>query len=145
MSAICHLCGGEKSGPLMPCKACDHVPRGDERPLAWLFSTAHLNPAELALAASRIREGEHPDPATHLHNQARAALGAVDLPTDLPLSTRQLIALGLANLLLTPLAGLATWWGLRSDRPSAAHQALQITIPIGAATTLAWIAVLVSR
>jgi hypothetical protein len=54
------------------------------------------------------------------------------------------LALGVANLLLTPLAGLAIWWGLRGERPGAARQALQITIPIGVATTLAWVALLVA-
>ena len=129
----------------MPCKACDFGPRGDERPVAWLFSDAHLNCEELALAAERIRGGERPDPPIRLQTLALAALGAALPMTNVPLSGRQLIGLGVANILLTPMVGLATWWGLREDRPAAALQAIQITIPIGAVTTLAWAAVLLGQ
>jgi cytochrome bd-type quinol oxidase subunit 1 len=54
------------------------------------------------------------------------------------------IQLALANLLFTPLIGLAAWYGLRQERPSAARQALHVTLPIGLATTIAWVALLFS-
>ena len=57
MKAICMSCGVPKAGPLVPCRACGHVPMGDERPVSWLLSDHHLTPPELAVASQRIRSG----------------------------------------------------------------------------------------
>lgn len=147
-SAVCHRCGGLKGGPLVPCKACGFTPIGADRPVAWLFSGHHLSEEELAFAASRVRRGDRPDPSRALQEQAREAMGAQ--PTALsqaaraPLATQRLLLLTLANLLLTPLVGLAVWFGLRDERPAAARQALLFTMPVALAMSVLWVAVLVT-
>jgi hypothetical protein len=141
MRAICHRCGGEKSGPFVPCKSCSFVPQQMERATAWLFSLHHLEPAELQRAAGRIRGGDRPDPGKMLQAQAIKAMGAVP-PTDSsvqPLPTQHLVGIALANLFLTPLAGFAFWIGLRTERPRAAAQALRITLPIAFALGALWV------
>ena len=145
MNAACHRCGGTKSGPLLPCPECRHTPRGGDRSLAWLFSSAHLSPDELVLAAQRIQAGEMPDPSTRLLQLARRQIDSRMSRDDTPLSTGALIALGSASLILTPLAGLAVWWGLRDHRPHAAGQTLRVTIPIAAALGALWVGIILSR
>ena len=140
--AVCHRCGGAKKAPLVPCKECGFTPTGPERALAWLFSEHHLDAGELEEAARRVRTGERPDPSRALQADARAAMGAAPL-TDRgarPLPPRTLLLVGLGNLLLTPLAGYAIWFGLREPRPVAARQALSVTIPVSTALALAWLA-----
>jgi len=113
--------------------------------LAWLFSSFHLDAAELKLAAQRIRAGENPDPGSTLLAQASQEInhrGHMDLR---PLSSKALIGVGIGSLLLTPLMGFAVWWGLRSDRPVAAGQAIRITTPIAAALGALWIGIIALR
>jgi len=141
MKAACHRCGGEKSGPFVPCKACGHVPQGDERSVSWLFSLHHLTDECLSEAAGRIRNGERPDPSRALQEMARSTMGAAPRSdgSRTPLDTRVLVAIAGANLLLTPLAGFAVWFGFRRERPVAAAQALRITVPIAFALGALWI------
>jgi hypothetical protein len=141
IAAVCHRCGGDKKGPLVPCKSCGFTPTGEERPVAWLFSGHHLDADELIEAAQRVRAGDRPEPSKALREQARVGMGAAPL-TDAakePLGTGWLLLLGLGNLLLTPLAGYAVWFGLREERPRAARQALTVTLPISAALGIAWL------
>jgi hypothetical protein len=132
----------------VPCKACGYAPSGEDRQVAWLFSEHHLSPEELAFAAVRVRRGDRPDPATTLKELAREAMGA--LPPPLPEGAREPLALGAivaltaANLLLTPLTGVAVWLGLRDDRPAAARQALLFTMPVALGVGVLWAAVLVA-
>lgn len=144
--AVCHRCGGPKSGPLVPCKACGFTPTGDERPVAWLFSRHHLDPAELGQAADRVRAGERPDPSRNLRDEARAAMGAppVTPETNVPMTNGQLLLLSAGNLLLTPMAGYAVWFGLRETRPAASRQALRITVPVTVALALLWLGMIAS-
>lgn len=139
-AAICHRCGGDKTGPFVPCKACGFVPTADARAVAWLFSLSHLDQEELTLAAARIRAGETPDPPTRLRLRARQEMGAtaLDEALDIPLSTPQLAGLAAANVFLTPLVGFALWFGVRTERPQTATQILRITIPIAFALGLVW-------
>lgn len=144
LPAICHHCGAEKRGPLVPCKACGFTPTGEERPVAWLFSAHHLDTDELKEAARRIREGERPDPSRELRARAREAMGArpvVDIAVE-PLGTARLLWLSLANLLLTPLAGYAVWYGLHEERPYAARQALRVTLPASIGFAILWVIVI---
>ena len=143
MNAVCHRCGGEKAGPLVQCGLCNFAPSGSERATAWLFSSAHLSPDELRLAGSRVRNGELPDPS--------AALKALAFPhiqprTDAqPLTRREQAAIAALNVVLTPLAGLAIWWGLHEERPRAARQALRVSVPVAVAMGALWTALIASR
>lgn len=74
MKAVCQRCGAGKPGPLVPCRACTHVPVGEERTVAWLLSDHHLSPKELEDAARRIRSGERLAPPEHLLAKARKGL-----------------------------------------------------------------------
>ncbi len=64
---------------------------------------------------------------------------------DTPLERREVVAIALANLLLTPLAGLALWWGLKPVRPSAARQIMRVTVPIATLLGLVWSALVFDR
>lgn len=141
MNAICQRCGGEKSGPFVPCKACAHVPQGADRNVAWLFSDAYLSHEELKSAALRVRGGERPDPSVALQDLARNAMGATPrtLRSQTPLPTRTLLGIASANLVFSPMAGFAVWFGYRSVRPVAAAQALRITVPIAIALAALWV------
>jgi len=143
MSAVCHRCGGTKAQPLVPCPFCNVIPRGDERPVAWLFSSAHLDEAELKLASERIRSGEIPDPSKSLRTFAARHLQ----PTrnNQTLTLRQQLGLVALNVGLTPLSGLAVWWGLSAKRPRAAHQALRITVPVMIVFSAIWIGLIATR
>lgn len=74
MKAVCQRCGSDKPGPLVPCRSCTHVPVGEERTIAWLLSDHHLSPAELEVAAQRIRKGERLAPPEDLLDKARQGL-----------------------------------------------------------------------
>lgn len=74
MKAICQRCGADKPGPLVPCRACTHVPLGEERTVAWLLSEHHLSPAQLAQASRRIRAGHRLAPREDLLAKAHAGL-----------------------------------------------------------------------
>ena len=139
MKAVCHQCGGTKAGHRLPCPACRHTPRGDGRPIAWLFSSAYLSPDELNEASARIIDGEVPDPASSLLHRARRQISALKARDDAPLSTATLVAIGAGSLLLTPLAGFAVWWGLRGHRPRAAAGAMRVTAPIAVALAACWL------
>ncbi len=129
----------------MRCKSCGFVPVGPDRLVAWLFSREHLSDEELQHAAVRVRRGDRPDPSRALQEHAREAMGAQPLPlTDearRPLTPASLLALSAANLLLTPLAGIAVWVGLRDGRPRAARQALLFTLPVLCLLSVAWVLV----
>ena len=146
--AVCQSCGTEKRAPLIPCKSCEFVPTGDERATAWLFSREYLSEEEMAEAARRIvEEGQRPDPSRALKQRAKEAMGALPFEhsSDLPLSRAEMWGLGTANLLLTPLTGLAIWHGLRPDRPRAATQALRLTLPMAVVLALVWISIIGSQ
>ena len=143
MNAVCHRCGGAKAGPLLPCPNCKITPKGADRAVAWLFSLSHLDEHELDLAGQRIREGEIPDPPASLRTLALQHIG-MDFD-DTPLNQRDRIRLIAANVVLTPLVGLAVWWGLSGSRPTAAKQALHITVPIAAAFALVWLGLIATR
>jgi len=110
-----------------------------------LFSSAHLSPDELQQSSHRIRAGEAPDPSAQLLAQARHEVHQQRPVDPRPLSTKALLGIGIGSLLLTPLTGLAMWWGLRQNRPIAAAQALRITTPIAAAIGALWIGIIVLR
>ena len=131
----------------MPCKGCGFTPTSEERALAWLFSGHHLDADELEEAARRVRTGERPDPSRALQAEARASMGAAPLADRAarPLPPRTLLLVGLGNLLMTPLAGYAVWFGLRESRPVAARQTLSITLPVSAALALAWLAMVLGQ
>lgn len=139
--AICARCGGVKGGAFAACPDCGFTPGAAERPLAWLLSAAWLDPEELAEAARRISEGQRPDPGRALLDTARAAIGASARSLGPGLEWRQRAALLAANLLLTPLAGYAVWFGLRESRPAAARDALALTLPVTLLLGLLWLAV----
>lgn len=145
--AACHRCGGPKKGPFVPCKACRFEPRGEERPVAWLFSRAWLDEGELQLAAERIREGQRPDVSRALRDTARTEMGAVPASSAArrPLTLGQLLSLSMANLLVTPLAGLAIWYGLRDSRPVAARQAVRVTVPAAVGLVIFWASLLLNK
>ncbi len=145
MRAVCHRCGGVKAGPAQSCPGCRYTPKDSAMSVAWLFSSAHLNPEELREAAERIINGEQPDPSpvqlavAAKHTQARRH------QNDTSLSTGQLIAIGAGALLLTPLSGFAVWWGLKNHRPLAANSALRVTLPIASALGAIWLGVIAMR
>ena len=147
MSAICHRCGSTKVGAFQSCTDCNYTPRGPDREVAWLFSNNHLDGKELILAAERVRGGELPEPSTALRSHARTTMGRDKnrAHTDKPLEGKEIAGLVLANLLLTPLAGLAVWWGLSPDRPLAARQAMKVTVPIGCLLGLGWTLLVANR
>jgi hypothetical protein len=140
LPAVCHRCGSDKLGALVPCKTCGYVPSGADRTVAWLFSEHHLSGPELVAAAERVRAGERPEPSRALREQARLAMGAA--PTleraAQPLSLSHKLLIFFANLLLTTLAGYAVWFGLRESRPRAAREALLLTVPLSALFSLLW-------
>ncbi len=111
--------------------------------MAWLFSRAHLDPEELRLAGQRVQAGEVPDPAPALRAFAEKKLQPD--AGDQPFTRNELIGIGMANLILTPLAGLAVWWGLQTRRPEAARQALRITVPIGLTLAVLWLSLIATR
>ena len=146
MTAICHRRGSQKRGPLVPCKACRFTPTGIERPTAWLFSTHHLSAEELSYAQQRVQQGDRPDPARALQQDALTAMGARALPVEAraPMAHRSLLGITLGNLIFSSLVGYAVWFRLRGERPLAAAQVLRITIPVTAATTVLWVMVVLS-
>jgi hypothetical protein len=138
--AVCHRCGADKAGPFVPCKACGFTPTGDDRAIAWLFSTHHLTEDELEGARAKVRNGLRPDPSRALKDAARHQMGAAPLDEEArqPFPASTLALIGLADVLLTPLAGYAVWLGLRAKRPRAARQALLVTVPISIALLVLW-------
>ena len=143
MNAACHRCGARKPEAGDPCADCGYLPEGDERALAWLFSRAHLDEAELAEASRRVREGERPEPGRALIAEARRALGGSPGDPEDTLSRPAQLALGVGSVLLTPLLGLAIWFGLRPTRPAAARLALRVTASASLAFVAMWIAALI--
>jgi hypothetical protein len=139
-SAVCHRCGADKAGPFVPCKACGFTPTGDDRAIAWLFSTHHLTEAELEVARARVLNGVRPDPSKALKDAARDQMGAAPLDEEArrPFPPSTLALLALVDVVLTPLAGYAVWLGLRTKRPRAAKQALFVTLPISIVLLVLW-------
>jgi hypothetical protein len=127
--AICARCGAEKDLPLGRCPGCAHVPESDERELAIVCSTRVLDIAALRAAQERIRRGEPVRPTAALRAQARAVLTG-QAPTLARFTARQIAALVLANLVLTPLLGYAVWFRYRTRPGPAARQALFATVPV---------------
>ena len=145
MRAACHRCGGIKAGPFLPCPDCHHTPRADDRAIAWLFSSAHLSPEELVEAAKRSQAGEQPPPSRRLIAYAATHAAAGRAGGGAPMTPRQLLAVGIGSVALTPLVGLSVWWGYRATRPAAARQALRISIPIAAVMAVLWLSVIALR
>jgi hypothetical protein len=147
VAAVCHRCGAEKRGPLVPCKSCVFTPLGEDRAVAWLFSSHHLDADELIEVARRVSLGERPEPSRALRDLAREAMGAAPIGTDhrKPLTHSQVAWLVAGNLLLTPLVGLSVWFGLGADRPIAARQALRWTLPMMVMFVGGWVLLLLSR
>ncbi len=143
--AVCVRCGGRREDAFAACPDCGFAPSADERPLSWLFSAAWLDDEELAEAARRITLGQRPDPSRRALLEARAALAGAPVHLGPPLAIRERVALLLANVLLTPLAGYAVWIGLREERPAAARDALVLTVPITALLALLWFSVVFLR
>lgn len=145
--AVCHRCGGPKRGPFVPCKTCEFVPLGEDRPIAWLFGLDYLTEEEMLSAGERIRGGEVPDPSSALRELAREGMGAIPLSSAQlkPLTNWQLLWLSMGNLVLTPLIGGALWYGMREDRPVAAGQIARVTVPVVAGLTLMWIVLLLAQ
>ena len=139
MTAACHRCGAAKGGPFVPCKACGFVPTGDERPVAWLFSRAHLDADELAAAALRVRAGARPDPSRAQRAAARQAMGApAVVEGGAPLRPLEWAWVGGGSVVLTPLVGLAAFVGWRDARPRAARQAAAVGLGAAVLGALGW-------
>lgn len=114
--------------------------------MAWLFSRAWLDEDELEAAARRVRSGEQPDVPRHLIVHARTSMGAISTDqSQHPLTLWQLLGIATANLLLTPLTGMAVWYGLREDRPMAARQSLRVTLPIALGLAVFWMSLLLGQ
>lgn len=149
MRAVCIHCGATKPRAMAPCRACGRAPRGPERALSYLFSTHHLSEGELDGVAARIRAGDRPDPPERLLQQAMARLTASlsHLPGTSPdpdagqreLSREEAWLLVLGNVVLTPLIGLAVWWGWRGRHPQAADRVLWLTLPLAGLFGAAWV------
>jgi len=151
--AVCIHCGATKPRAMALCAACGKAPRGDDRPLAYLFSSHHLSDRELDGVATRIRAGERPDPPEHLLQLARKQLtaslshlpGVHDEPAVAPreLSREETWMLMAGNVVLTPLIGLAVWWGWRTRHPQAADRVLWLTLPVAGLFAAAWVTMVV--
>lgn len=138
VAAVCIRCGARKDLPLGRCPACRHLPEAAERELSVLASARVLGPAELAEVEARIRRGERLNPSAAVRAKARAVLaGAAEAPAAL--APGQMAALLAANVLLTPLLGLAVWFRWRTRPGPGAKQALWVTIPVSVALAAAWI------
>lgn len=128
--AVCARCGEEKDLPLGRCPGCAHVPAApDERELAIVCSTRILDEAALRGAQERIRRGEPVRPTDALRAQARAVLTG-HAPTLARFTPKQIAALVLGNVLLTPMLGYAVWFRYRTMAGPAARQALVATVPL---------------
>jgi hypothetical protein len=135
------------------CGACGKAPRGGDRPLAYLFSSHHLSEPELDRVARRVRAGERPDPPEHLLQLARKQLTASlsqlpgthdePAPVQRELTRDETWLLMLGNVVLTPLIGLAVWWGWRSRNSQAADRVLWLTLPIAGLFAAAWVTMVV--
>lgn len=133
-------CGTWKKRALGPCRACGHVPEGEERAVAWLLSDRHLADSELEQSAVRIRGGEVPLPSAEQRRQARAQLSSVAErdAADHRLMREGAVALAAANLMFSPLVGLALWWGTRTSQPRLARETLQLTAGCALALAAIW-------
>lgn len=129
MNAVCLRCGESKSRFDHFCTACGHRPEGDGLLVAWLLSDGHLSPDQLRTASERIQAGEPVSPSSRQLERAKAALGRRGAD-DPGLHPRQLAALALVHVLLTPLPGYVAWWWWRHRRPRAARQALLLAVPV---------------
>ena len=133
-----------KNRAMGPCTACEYVPEGDNRPLSYLLSHHHLSTEELTQAAKRIENGERAAPSALLLEVARVDLTAAARPEepetgeDTGLLLEERVYLVLGSILLTPLVGVAAWWGWRESRPEASRFALLMTLPLTAALSLLW-------
>lgn len=128
LAAICARCGAEKDLALGRCPGCGHLPAGEDRELALVCSTRVLDADALRGAQARIRRGEPVRPSAPLRARAREVLSGVTARRT-ALGPRELAAITLGNLLLTPLVGYAVWWWHRHDEGPAARQALLVTVP----------------
>jgi hypothetical protein len=129
--AVCIRCGSAKDLPLGRCPACAHLPVGQERELSLICSTRVLDPAALVQAQLRIQAGEPLQPSAELLARARAVFAGA-APAPVTLSRGQLVALALADVLLTPMIGYAVWFRYRTRPGPAARQVLRVTLPISA-------------
>jgi len=111
------------------CPGCAFEPRDEGLLVAWLLSSAYLDPVELQEVAQRVCRGEEPSPGKEALQQARRALGAT-LQTDPGLPLVQLAGLFVLSLVVTPLVSWVLWWHVRLSRPRVAFQALAIALPI---------------
>ncbi len=139
LAAICARCGAEKDLPLGRCPGCGHLPAGEDRALALVCSTRVLDEAALRTAQERIRRGEPVRPTAALLERARGILSG-GTERSARLDARQLVAIAVANVLLTPLVGYAVWWRHREDTGPAARQALLVTVPVSIALLLGIVA-----
>jgi hypothetical protein len=99
---------------------------GEDRGIAWLFSSEYLSEEELVLASERVKEGEPPAPSRRLRRLGERALGFS--PPSEALDTRGFLRLLFGCLLLTPLLGLAVWWGASHDQPAMARQGMAASL-----------------
>jgi hypothetical protein len=117
--------------------------------VAWLLSEHHLSAAQLERASHRIRAGHRLAPREDLLVRARAGLEdatpgrsrRMDEAADPPggrLPRWTLVVLGVISLLFTPLPGWVAWWSWRHTAPRAAHQVLQLLLPLTVVGMLAW-------
>ena len=134
--ALCVRCGAEKDLPLGRCGACNTVPVDVERELAIVCSTRILDIEALRAAQERIRRGEPVRPTEALRARARAILSG-EVAASYAFTVRQVAALALANVVLTPLLGYAVWFRYRTRPGPAATQALVATIPVSVALFVA--------
>lgn len=137
--AICQACAAPKELPLARCGSCGFHPTGEAQEIALLCSTRLLTPEQLADVADRLARGEPLNPSPQLRARARALLHGKAEEVERQLTGRELVALTVGNVLLTPLLGYAVWFRLRERPGIAARQALFVTLPVSVVLAAAWI------
>ena len=133
-AAICHACGAPKDLALGRCATCGVLPTGDDRVLAIVCGEPFVNALDLTALSERIRRGEPLAPSAALRRQAREILYG-ERRADQVLTPRSMALLFAANLLLTPLLGVAYWFRHRDE--TAGRQALLVTLPLAGALAFA--------
>ena len=139
MRSVCVRCGAEKELPLGRCPGCAHVPHRGEAALSLLASSRMLAAAELDEVQRRIQRGEPLRPSAERLRAAEALVKGGE-PEPPPMRPAELIGLGVASLLLSPLVPLAAAVAWRDT--ARGRQALVVAVASSALVAFAWAALL---